>query len=370
MNFEHLARFESVDYPVLSLYLNHDSRPGSTRARIVDLLKPWRNVGGRDHDALMSLRGDFDRIEAMADQIELRQAPSVALFACQAGGLFEFLELGSPTWDVAMVADRPYLRPLRSIRREEPVVAVVFDLRNAWIYRWQGEFLRLIDFVEEDEEHKGNYGGFSGYAEHGARNHADELAQRHLRRVAGRLLELLTEHPFSRLVVGGHQAEFSRLQAELHPFVKDRYAGSFVIDPRTMTEPEILAQVQALVAATREDDEHAIALAVADAAEAGGKGVLGLREVLEAVSAGAVDRLVVAGRFTKDGVVCGTCGRIGRNGESCAACGSVVDFTPDVVDAAIERVLRMGGRADQISVPSRLDSPGIGALLRYPVATR
>ena len=95
--------------------------------------------------------------------------------------------------------------------------------------------------------------------------------------------------------------------------------------------------------------------------------MLGLRGVLEAVNGGAVDHLVVAGRFIRDGVRCPTCNRLDRNGGRCSACGSETTRIDDIVDAAIEQVLRTGGRTDQISVASSLDVHGVGALVRFSV---
>jgi peptide chain release factor subunit 1 len=106
---------------------------------------------------------------------------------------------------------------------------------------------------------------------------------------------------------------------------------------------------------------------VAETAGEGGRAALGLEKVLAAVNANAIDHLIVAGRFTRAGVVCQTCGWLGRAGSDCFACGSAVVQTDDVVDSAMERVLRTGGRADQIAVSSPLDQHGIGALLRFPV---
>lgn len=367
MRIDRLARFESSDYPVLSVYLNRHPEHASARPGLCDLLKPLRDIPDLDHDAQMSLRADLESIVGLAERIDAGKAAAVSIFACSGDGLFEFLPLQTRVWDVAKVSDRPYLRPLRAIKPTGVAAVIVVDRRYAWLYRWEDSAIGLIEAADATEEHKGNYGGFSGYEERGARSHAEALEQRHFRHVAERLFEHHRDTPFDSVVLGGHEEMFERFLSALHPYLRERVIGTFVVDPHTMTESGIAARVGTLLQDSLVEGEETIAARVTETAGVGGRAVLGLPQVLEAVSAGAVDHIVVAGRFTKDGVMCMTCGRLERNGGDCSACGSAVVKTDDVVGVAMESVLRAGGRADQISVASLLDRYGIGALLRYPV---
>ena len=367
MHTDRLARFESPDFPVLSVYVNRQSLHASVRAGIFDLLKPLRAYEGLDHDAQMSLRADFEAVVGLADRIDSDPSPAAAVFACQGEGLFEHLPLAAPVWDIASVSDRPYLRPLRSVRQPEAVVVAVVDRKHAWLYRGDGTVLWPLEVIEESESHKGNFGGFSGYEERGARSHAEALEHRHFRLVADRLFEHGRAPGYDRLVVGGHEETIAGFEAFLHPYLRDRLIGSFIVDPHTMSDAEIAGHVDGFLIDAQRRAERSLASKVSDTADEGGRAALGLTNVLEAVNNGAVDHLVVAGRFTRDGVVCPTCGRLERIGDRCPACGSDTTRVHDIVDAAIEQVLRTGGRAEQISVASPLDPHGIGALLRFSV---
>ncbi len=367
MHIDRLSRFESPDYPVLSVYVNREPLHESVRARLSDLLKPLRSLSNLDHDAQMSLRSDLDSVIGLADRIDVDRSPATAVFACDGGGLFEYIPLSTPVWDVAFAADRPYLRPLRSIRQRDSVVVAVVDRRHAWLYGGGGGSMRLLELIEESESHKGNFGGFSGYEEKGARNHADFLDRRHFRYVADRLFELQRKLGFGKLVVGGHEETSVRFESFLHPYLRARLLGSFVIDPHTMSDSDIADRANVFLLDASYEAEEALASRVSVTSEEGGRAVVGLKDVLNAVNNGAVDRLVVAGRFTRPGVMCGTCGWLERSGESCMACGSGMVVLGDVIDAAMEQVLRRGGQADQISVSSPLDAHGVGALLRFSV---
>jgi peptide subunit release factor 1 (eRF1) len=367
MHADRLARFESPDFPVLSVYVNRDSSHASVRARICDLLKPLRLHTDLDHDAQMSLRTDLETVVGLADRIDSDRAPATAMFACQGGGLFEYIPLSTQVWDTATLSDRPYLRPLRTVRQGDRVLAVIVDRKHAWLYCGDGTNLRSLEVIEESESHKSNFGGFSGYEERGARSHAEALERRHFRVVADRLFELQRELGFGQLVVGGHEETISRFEAFLHPYVRDLLIGSFVIDPHTMTDAEISRHADALLADARNSTEFDLAAKVSGTADEGGRAVLGLTGVLEAVNRGAVDHLVVAGPFVRDGVRCSTCNRLDRNDGRCQACGSDTTRVDDIIDAAMEQVLRTGGRADQLSVASSIDVHGVGALVRFSV---
>ena len=147
MHIDRLARFESSDFPVLSVYLNRHPEHASARPALCDLLKPLRDVPDLDHDAQMSLRTDLESIVGQVERIDAGKAPAVAVFACQGDGMFEFLPLQTRVWDVAKMSDRPYLRPLRAIKPTGVVAVVVIDRRHAWLYRWEEAAIGLIETI-------------------------------------------------------------------------------------------------------------------------------------------------------------------------------------------------------------------------------
>ncbi len=95
--------------------------------------------------------------------------------------------------------------------------------------------------------------------------------------------------------------------------------------------------------------------------------MLGISEVLAAANAKAIDRLIVSGRFAKEGTVCDACGFLARNGTTCPVCGSTTRKTEDLIADLIESTLADRGNVLQVSVASALDGKAIGAMLRFPV---
>ena len=104
-----------------------------------------------------------------------------------------------------------------------------------------------------------------------------------------------------------------------------------------------------------------------DTGWSGGNAVLGLSAVLDAANNQAIDTLVVAGPFTREGAICDSCGYLDRTGTTCPVCEAPLFAVDDIVAAAMDATVTAGGEVSQIVVASPLDVEGVGALTRFPV---
>lgn len=373
MEIDRIRQFVSPIYPVVSVYVNRTGVPRartSVSARLADLLRPIKALedgGDLSHEAVMSLRTDVKAIQDLADRMEVDPAPAVAVFACHGEGLFEYFALARQVWDVARAGPRPYLRPLRAGQMTYRSAAVVMDKRRSLVYVDEGnEFVEYSEVIEEAVR-KSNYGGFAGYEERSVRSHADEVASRHYRETADVVFALFQERGFDFLFLGGHQDMIEEGARYLHPYVRVRLSGYFVVDPHTVTTPMVREQVRSLEAEAVAAQETARVRELLDTAAAGGLAVLGITEVLAAANAKAIDQLIVSGSFAKEGTVCDACGFLARNGTSCPVCGSTTRRTEDLVADVIEGTLADRGDVLQVSIASALDGKAIGAMLRFPL---
>jgi peptide chain release factor subunit 1 len=373
MQVERIRQFDSTTYPVLSVYLNRVGRPGertAAGARLTELLRPTRDVTESTeltHEAVMSLRSDLKAVAAMADRIDADPAPGVAIFSCHGADWFEYISLPRSVWDVATIGQRPYLRPLRFAETEFRSVAAIFEPRRSIVFMKRGDRFDQAGEVIEEAVRKSNYGGFSGYEERGVRSHADAVVQRHYKETADLVFRLHQREGFDFLFLGGHHETIEEASKLLHPYLKSRLAGSFVIDTHTLTPALVRDQLEVLEQEAVAAREAGRVRDLLDTAGAGGAAVLGLSDVLKAVNARAIDRLIVSGSFAKEGAVCDTCGWLSRNGSDCPVCGSVTRRTDDVVDEIIEATIGESGEVLQVSIASPLDQQAIGALLRFPL---
>lgn len=369
-----LGQPRSSDAPVLSVYLNRDGLPSGPRLR--ELLKVARaRSGDLTHDHAMSLRSDVESVEGLASKIDRMAVPAVGVIACHGQGWFEVVELPEQVWDVAVVADKPYLRPIRAAVAPQPTGVAVVERGRVWVFTVHGGAIEKVAQLEEQPQHpknpdeglKSNFGGWHGYAERRARGHADAVLQRHVQEAARLLTELDEEHRFGHVVVGGHIEQLDSFTSQLHPSIRSKLAGTFAADPRTLDRGQVRDHASRLVAEARERAELEQIEELLAAAAAGSRAVTGVAPALLGANLAAIDHLLVAGSYTKPGSECPACGWLSRRNGPCPACDAMTVEVDDVVAALVEKVLAVGGSVDHVRVASRLDANGVGARLRFPL---
>lgn len=357
-----IAKLHSSNGSLISVYVNR--RPQATRAALVDLVKPLRN-SHTDHDLDKSIKVDADRIIDLAAQVETDSAPAVAIFASHADGIFEYQPLTSPVDDAATVGPRPYTRPLRAQPRPLRVGVLVADSSRARTYVLTGGNLHEVDDELTADRGKDNYGGFAGYEEQRIRARAEEVSAHMWRDAGRRLLDLHTEQPLDMVVIGGHESSFDSIAEQLHPYLQQLSKGRVVVDLRTLTIAELAEMVRRQEDGERTRRAEVLLERLLDEAGRSGDAVVGLSEVLSACNAHAIEHMVVAGPFVKEGVLCDACGFLGRIESECPVCGADTFEVDDVVAAAMDAVVESGGKADIVGVAGPLDASGVGALLRF-----
>ena len=367
MKADPLAGLKSSAGSLISLYAGRPS-PGGFGALLSDLVKPVRlKSESLDRAVQKSVRADGDRIQALAPQLEEEFAPAYAVFASSLDDVFVVEPLTHLTPNVSVLGPRPYLRPLRAAPRSLRSGVLVADRALA------RTFIGLAGIVDEigpplsADIGKANYGGFSGYQEHTVRARAEEESTRMWREAGDRLLRAHQEEAFDYLAMGAHGEALDDIARTLHPYLARLPRSVFVASPQEVTLPGLRESINSLDAEVRRKRQSALAGRVCDTAWSGGNAVVGLTATLEAANSGAIDTLVVAGRFSRPGVICGHCGHLVRDGVTCPVCEHAMFEVDDVVAAVMESTVANGGTVHQIDVASALDPRGIGAITRFTV---
>ena len=362
-----IADLRSPTGSLISLYIDRPS-PGGFAALLTDLLRPLRErAEATDRSVQMSVRSDSDRIRGLAEQFELEAAPAYAVFASDADGIMVLESLTHSTRNVSVLGPRPYLRPLRAAPKPLRAGVLVADRTMARTFL---SFSGLVDEIGQPlivDIGKSNYGGFSGYDEHGVRARAEEASTRLWKDAGSRLLEHHLERKLDYMAIGAQEEASDEIGRSLHPYLERLHRATFVANPANLGGAALRSELVALDMVVRRERQEALAGRVCDTAWGGGNAFLGLVAALEAANAQAIEALVVAGSFIRPGVVCNQCGYLSRTGESCPVCGAHLFSVDDVVAALMEAVISAGGTVHQIDVPSPLDVHGVGALTRFPV---
>ena len=373
---ETVDRIRSSDgegHPILSVYLG--LRPGvgelrSLSPRLKDLMAPVRaSLVDLPRDSAMSLRADIEAVMAASDQVSGDLGRGVALFRCSAAGIDEYVSLPGPVRDRAVTDLEPYLRPLYAmLEHYHSYCAVVIGRRKSSIFRFRMGELETWEEMAEEEVRKQNYGGFSGYEEGKTRNRAEEIAHRHYRDTAQRLRELDDNDSFDLLLIGGPTDHVDGLVGELDSTLRSKLAGTFTIDPGTMTPAAVRTHCEELSAAYDRKRETEVVAGLLERAGSGPLATVGVDPVLGAVNQRAVAELVVQGMSSTPGRRCSDCGwLVSGNGAMCPACGEGMRDVPDLLDAMATAVRLSGGSVQNVITETPLMTYEVGAVLRYAV---
>jgi peptide chain release factor subunit 1 len=371
---DRLARFRGDGVPVVSAYVGYPvddtTRGRSPLIKVSSLLHEIRPLADDErlsHDARLSLRADIEQIEGTAAEGRWPRG-AVAVFSSSRSGLFEVLELPRAVRDRIVVDATPWVRPMLALLEDYPrAVVVVVDRANARMWEYFVEELEELGGLSDPTLRKPNYGGWYGLEERRVENKAETLERKHFRRVADHLLHLFLGGTYDVLVVGGHPDEVARFVEFLPAQVRPKLAGTFTIDPGTMTKADLKHRAREIVETHERATEAALVEDVLGLAAAGGLATTGLASCLWAGSVLAIQHLLVQDEAVAPGVVCDECGWLGLTGEECPVSGDKTRPTDDVVDELTTSVIDHSGTVTHVETETALAEHTTAARLRFPL---
>ncbi len=368
MTGDRIAGLRSPGGSLITVYAPRPG-PGGFAALLSELIRPVRDRAGEfSRPQEKAIRSDCQRIHELADEMEFDSAPAYAVFASEVDEIFLMEPLSAPTNASTTLGPRPYMRPLRATPRVLRSGVLVGDRATARTFvSMEGHIDEVGETIDSDLGSR-NWGGFSGYDEHGVHSRAAELSTRVWKAAGERLLDHHLRSPLDYLVISSRPELRESISDSLHPYLANLPQASMSVAPQLVTQNLLRKELNETDEQVRRQRQEALAGRVCDTAWGGGTAVLGLSNVLKAANARAVETLVVAGPFSRSGVLCDQCGHLDRQGEECRVCGAKLFEVDDVVSAAMDSVIEAGGAAYQISVASTLDRDGVGALTRFPVS--
>jgi len=315
-----------------------------------------------------SLHADLDRILDVATNLR-GHARGRAVFACSAHKFWKEYEL-PPHLGATHIYLQPrfQLKPLAALLGAQPALCV------AMVDRQRARFfdLRLDDLRERGaivhmlSRNAASY-GYNGYEGGHAERRVAEEALQHFKAVSERLRTDFEKGIWERLIVGCQDASWSEFESHLHPYVKQRLIGRFSADVASVSNEEIRDHSGAVLnqwISKRASTKASEAVAFA---KANGRGVTGLRRVLQALETGEVQTLFLTENYSAQAVQCPHCGHLDAHMiRSCVACGRGTRELTDVCDAIIPIAIRRDIELFYLKEHSDLDRAGnIAALLRF-----
>ncbi|MBI4971171.1 MAG: hypothetical protein HZC17_04970 [Candidatus Omnitrophica bacterium] len=344
-----LSRFERLDSPIVSFYLNLSPEMS------------WKKVQGVTLKDLM--KEGREQIENLALS---KQEKGLAIFSQRKNKRFFAYPLYQPLANQVVVDFDIYINPLVNLMGQYHRTCVVtVDQKRARICEFfMGQLEGLMD-ISDVIPKRVRTGGFMGYGSKNMERHVDEGVHRHLKNVAEKLFEIFKKNHFDDLILGGEKKILPEFESLLHSYLKERIVGHFQIDSEaSLTDITAAAQKIEFENKNKRDAELVHQLQIATFKQGGG--VIGLDGTLEAISRGHVHRLVVHEDLWRPGVECKPCGQLRVDGTQCPQCDKPLTSVRDIINQAVEHALHQ--KAEVWYVPPQIPiADGIGAFLRFRV---
>jgi peptide chain release factor subunit 1 len=370
---EALARFKGQGDLVTSFYLDTDK----SRMNRKEIQLTLKNLLNEAKTQACGLSAGKDRIDALLRDLDLiADHGSQALGTSNAAGLALFSSSGRKFWEALELPHGPrnrfvfdttfYVRPLASILdKYSHIVALLVDRREAvWYDITMGE-IKFLDKIQSDTPSRVRDGGFEGTSAKRIERHVEAHIQEHFKKAAQKTFDLNKKTPFDWLFIGAEDNHGGDFDSHLHSYLCGKVKArlrSRVEDPPAKVLQEVL---EVEVRLKKAEEEEAVQKLIAEL-ERGGLATSGLRDTVHRLNQFEVQSLVVTHNFVRPGRICPAHKFLYLDELKCPVDDKKTDPVQDIIDEAIETVLKRGGTVKQVEPPSKLDRyGGIGAFLKY-----
>src|SRR5215469_11114233 len=313
-------------------------------------------------------REDLERILEFANNFHGSPVKAKAIFAAANKKIWREFDLPAQLPGTQLFVNRRFqLKPLAVLLGAQPKLCV------ALVDRQRGRFfdMRLDQLKERGglfrNLPRGRSDGYAGYdAGHTERRVANE-AKQHYKQVSDRLKDELERGLWEKLVIGCNDTNWSELEANLHPYVKQRLLGHFPSDVASLTTDEIRDHANRALQGAQAQRRDSYLREALSQARGNARGVTGLRRVLKSLEMGEVQTLLIGEGYIARAVECGSCGHIDSHMVPyCPVCGKATKELDDVCDAMIPMAIRRDIELFYVKNNPEFDAVGnIAALLRF-----
>lgn len=376
-----LAAFGPAPYPVVSLYLN--AQPGPTgRDQFHTFVRKEFSARSRTYPANSPERESLDRdLEKIGKYLDSDIDPSangVAIFACAAGELFEAVQFTAPIDQHSLyIGDQPHLYPLARIESQFPrYAAVLADTNTARIFVCATGELISEQEVKGTKTRRTSQGGWSQAR---YQRHIENFHLHHAKEVVEALERVVQQEAIDTILIAGDEVILPLLREQMPKHLSEKIVDNVKIDTYAPAD-EVLKTSLAAMKRVREQSEREKVEAAIGSYRAGGLGVVGPEDTLDALINGQVDELLIASTVRElQGVAEGSAvqavAAIGGSGDEplveTVAAGEAAEAAPDTVrfaDELITKATQTSSRITFVEDSSLLaDYGGVAALLRFRV---
>jgi peptide chain release factor subunit 1 len=235
---------------------------------------------------LQRVRGQLD--DAVVDD----DAVHGVGFFCEDGGEVRAYALrGQPDFEVAACFRHgPALEPLIEAMSGPVWGVALVSRKHGRVLRGSETGLVEVGDVDDDVHRRHSQGGWS---QSRYQRGIEKETKDHVRHVCDLLFALHKRQPFERIVILGPPEMWPVVEANLHPYLRERLGGHLAIDVEDASADEVLDRVRGLIAEQRRDRERIAVGRLEQGLGTGEGAVAGPKDVLAAIEDRRVETLLV-----------------------------------------------------------------------------
>jgi peptide chain release factor subunit 1 len=376
---DRLARFEPVPYPVVSLYLNtqpNERGRDQHQTFVRQEFKARSRTYPPGSPERESLDKDLDRINAFLDTELQPSANGVAIFACSAGEMFEVVQMTAPVerhW--LYIGDAPHLYPLARIESQYPrYAAVVADTNRARILVFATNELVAEQEIVGQKTRRTSQGGWSQAR---FQRHIENFHLQHAKEIVDTLDRIVQQEGITQILTAGDEVILPLLREQMPKHLREKVVDHLRLDTKAPVDVMLEATIEAMARENERTDREKVQAAI-DAYRAGGLGVVGPEDSLDALVKGQVDELLMSANVDSLRDVSNEAVRAIANDSGLlepavepVAAGEAAQAAPRVVrlaDELVRRAKQTSAKVTFIEDPELLqDYGGVAALLRFSI---
>lgn len=289
-----LAAFEPSPYPVVSLYLNtqpNERGRDNFQAFVRKELKARALTYPARTPERDMLERDIERIAQYLENDVQASANGVAIFACDAGELFETVQLNAPLDDHWLyIGDQPHLYPLARLAAQFPRYAVVLaDTQRTRILVMADGGVAEDTAISGVKTRRSSQGGWSQAR---YQRHIENYHLLHIKEVVAALEKIVTNERIDRIVIAGDVVVLPLLREQMSKALAEKVVDELSLSSEAPHDAVIKATLESLRKVDQDSDREKVDAAV-NAYRAGGLGAVGPDATLLALTNGQVDELLL-----------------------------------------------------------------------------
>ncbi|WP_040773352.1 baeRF10 domain-containing protein [Nocardia pneumoniae] len=366
-----IRRMRGNGIPVVSMYAHLPVDPGDRSGLLsrvnsmADEINPMAKDKSMERAARLSVRDDLERFRE-AVRSDYWQPGAVAMFSCSGKELFEAVQLPHAVRDRVVVDNTAWTRPMLAVLEEYARCCVaVVDRASALVWELFADEIEEARAIADPALRSPNYAG--DRLENRVHHKVQELAKKHYRRTAAELAELFDADDYDLLAVGGHRDEIPHFLDTLPRELRQRVAGTFTVDPNTVTLGELKQDAAEIVTRYERDIDVGLVGQLLEKAATGGQATLGVANCLRACTMKGVDTQLIQDGVMLDGRVRDSCGWLGLSGDECPVSGDPIRQTEDILDELAQAVIDEGGSVRHVKADTEMKEHLAAAELRFPL---